>query len=84
MLENSGNTDQTPRSAAFDLGLQCLQTSHKKDARLIWVNVHDYKRGPDLTIQEILGKTTCSTLSQSANRPLALSKDISIMKKLRP
>ena len=31
--------DQTPRSAASDLGLCCLSMSHKKDARLIWVNI---------------------------------------------
>ena len=34
---NSGEPDQTPQNAASDLGLHCLQTSHKKDARLIWV-----------------------------------------------
>ena len=27
-----------PHSAASDLGLGCLPMSHKKDARLIWVN----------------------------------------------
>ena len=26
------------RSVASDLGLHCLHMSHKKDARLIWVN----------------------------------------------
>ena len=35
---NSGDPDQTPRSAASDLGLCCLPVSRKKDARLIWVN----------------------------------------------
>ena len=35
--KNSGDPDQTPRSAASDLGLHCLSMSHKKDARLIWV-----------------------------------------------
>ena len=29
--------DQTPHSAASDLGLHCLPMSHKKDARLICV-----------------------------------------------
>ena len=29
---------QTLPSAAADLGLHCLPMSHKKDARLIWVN----------------------------------------------
>ena len=38
MLANSGDPDQMPRSAASDLGLHCLPMSHKKDARLIWVN----------------------------------------------
>ena len=32
---NSGRPDQTPRSAASDLGLHCLLMSNKKDARLI-------------------------------------------------
>ena len=35
---NSGDPDQMPHFAAFDLGLHCLPMSHKKDARLIWVN----------------------------------------------
>ena len=38
MLANSGDPDQTPRSAASDLGLHCLPMSHKKDPMLIWVN----------------------------------------------
>ena len=37
MLANSGDPDQTPRSAASGRGLHCLSMSHKKDARLIWV-----------------------------------------------
>ena len=28
-----------PQNAASDLGLHCLPMSHKKDARLIWVNL---------------------------------------------
>ena len=36
--QNSGDSDQTKRSAASDQGLHCLSVSHKKDARLIWVN----------------------------------------------
>ena len=35
----SGNLDQIPRFAASDLGLYSLPMSHKKDDRLIWVNV---------------------------------------------
>ena len=37
-LANSGDSDQTLRSVVFDFGLHCLPMSHKKDARLIWVN----------------------------------------------
>ena len=37
LLANSENPDQTPRSAASDLGLHCLPMSQKWDARLIWV-----------------------------------------------
>ena len=36
---NSVYPDQTPRSAASDLGLHCLQMSLLWDARLTWVNV---------------------------------------------
>ena len=38
MYANSGEPDQTPHYAASDLDLYCLHMSHKKDARLIWVN----------------------------------------------
>ena len=31
--------DQMPLSAASDLGLHCLPMYHKKDARLMWVNI---------------------------------------------
>ena len=34
---NSADPDQTPRSAASDLSLHCLQLSHLWDARLKWV-----------------------------------------------
>ena len=35
----SGDPDQMPRFAASDLGLYSLPMPHKKDARLIWVNM---------------------------------------------
>ena len=41
---NSGHPDQAPRSAAADLGLDCLLISHKKDALLIWVKVKYHLR----------------------------------------
>ena len=39
LFANTGELNQTPRFAASDLVLHCLPMSHKKDARLIWVNV---------------------------------------------
>ena len=39
LLANSIVPDGTPRSAASHLGLHCLPMSHKKNARLISVNV---------------------------------------------
>ena len=33
-----GDSDQMPHFAASDLGQHCLSMSHKKDARLKWVN----------------------------------------------
>ena len=37
-VSNSADPDQMPHFEASDLGLHCLPMSHKKDARLIWVN----------------------------------------------
>ena len=34
---NSGEPDQMPRTALFDLDLHHLPMSHKKDAMLIWI-----------------------------------------------
>ena len=39
ILANRIAPDETPRFAASHLGLFCLPLSHKKDARLIWVNI---------------------------------------------
>ena len=38
-LVKSGDPDQTSRYAAPDLGQRCLPLSHKKDTRLIWVDI---------------------------------------------
>ena len=38
MSANRIAPDGTPRFSASHLGLFCLPMSHKKDARLIWVN----------------------------------------------
>ena len=38
---NSVDLDQTPHSAASDLGLQCLPMSLLWDARHKWVNILD-------------------------------------------
>ena len=39
MLAKRIAPDGMPRFAASYLGLFCLPMSHKKDARLIWVNI---------------------------------------------
>ena len=39
MKANRIARDGTPRLAASHLGLFCLPMSHKKEARLIWVNI---------------------------------------------
>ena len=36
---NSGDPDQTPRSAASDLGLHCLPVTRLGVSRLQWVNL---------------------------------------------
>ena len=40
---NSVNPDQTPHSAASDLGLHCSPKSHLWDARLIWAKMYHNK-----------------------------------------
>ena len=42
-IANSEDPDQTPCSAASDLGLHCLPMSQKWDARLMWVKVFGLK-----------------------------------------
>ena len=37
-VANSGDPDHMPHSAVSHVGQYCLSMSHKKDARLIWVN----------------------------------------------
>ena len=37
-MERSNSVDTLPRSAASHLSMRCLPISHKKVARLIWVN----------------------------------------------
>ena len=34
---DSKKPDQTPHHAMSDLDLHCLSVSHKKDARLVWI-----------------------------------------------
>ena len=39
LFANSGDPDQTPRSAASDLGLHCLPITLLRVSRLQWVKV---------------------------------------------
>ena len=43
LLADSEDPDQTPRSAASDLGLHCLTMSQKWDAMIIWVKDEKWK-----------------------------------------
>ena len=54
LFANSGDPDQTPHSAASDLGLHCLPVTHFLVARLQWVNVLEYHNNP------VLGQTVAS------------------------
>ena len=42
LFANSGDPDQTPRSAASDLGLHCLPITLLGVSRLQWVNTDDW------------------------------------------
>ena len=39
LFANSGDPDQTPRSAASDLGLHCLPVTLLRVSRLQWVKI---------------------------------------------
>ena len=47
LFANSGDPDQTPRSAASDLGLHCLPVTLLRVSRLQWVKLYytGYARG---------------------------------------
>ena len=42
LFANIGGPDQTPRSAASDLGLHCLPLTHLGISRLQWVKYFSY------------------------------------------
>ena len=52
LFANSGDPDQTPRSAASDLGLHCLPLTRLGVFSLQWVNVYN-----DQSIDELLTAT---------------------------
>ena len=51
---NSVDPDQTPHSAASDLGLHCLPMSHLWDARHKWVNGRQRKSGLGCTVGQTI------------------------------
>ena len=71
---NNGDPDQTPHYLASDLSVRYLTMSHKKDARLIWVNRYLNENfilfscmrvsgwiqiRPDISLDMILIQTVC-------------------------
>ena len=42
LFANSGDPDQMPHSAAYDLGLHCLQTTLLGFSRLQWVKLFSF------------------------------------------
>ena len=55
---NGGEPDQTLHFAASDLVLHCLQMSHKKDPRLLWVKLCLGSIGMGCVISEACYKET--------------------------
>ena len=62
MKANSGDPDHTSPSAASDLGLHYLSMSHKKDARLIWVNSGYLQTGTSSNCEDSDGISSGSAL----------------------
>ena len=60
---NSVDPDQTPRSAASDLGLHCLPMSYLWDAKHKWVNqIYSRETSPSiLTRLQITNKSSVRT-----------------------
>ena len=53
LFANSGGPDQTPRSAASDLGVHCLPSTLLRVSRLQWVRSDNYKNDP-MSFDEVL------------------------------
>ena len=47
LFANSGDPDQTPISAAFDLGLHCLSITLLEVSRLHWVTLNSFTATDD-------------------------------------
>ena len=56
LFANSGDPDQTPRSAASDLGLHCLQINLLRFSRLQWVNgnEHTFREGNSVKLMSLV------------------------------
>ena len=67
LFANSGDPDQTPRSAASDLGLHCLPITLLRVSRLQWVK---YVR--IIALMLILENIAHSLLSKSFGKPFLL------------
>ena len=55
LFANTGDPDQTPRSAASDLGLHCLLITLLRVSRLHWISV-GWKYGPERGLKTISSK----------------------------
>ena len=69
LFANSGDPDQTPRSAASDLGLHCLPITLLRVSRLQWVNALLLASCPTIW--------TVSFLSYNLNKFIWLPVDLS-------
>ena len=66
--------DGTPRFAASHLGLFCLPMSHKKDARLLWVNQNMYYMHVQ-TVYTFFYNTSCAYCREMAPGTVSLTGD---------
>ena len=64
LFANSGDPDQTPRSAASDLGLHCLSIILLRVSRLQWVNcdnvvANNLSSSCDITFRTTTDRGSC-------------------------
>ena len=62
LFANRGDPDQTPRSAASDLGLHCLSITFSRVSRLQWVNQRNKEANDVMESVILFSSALCASI----------------------